>query len=178
MTRPSTRGMTLLELIVALAITLVVATICTQTLRHGWTARTALRRHADALASARAVLLGIAGEIERALPGELRVARRDSHAAPTVEIGNDAPDPVHVSYRVDVTVLRRAEWLRFAVPDHVATEISLLSDVRRFDVHCLADDEWHDVWERQSLPDAVRITLEIENRRLSTVVVPTLGTVS
>ena len=171
----SRRGMTLLELVVAMAVGLLVVAVSSRAVLQSRDARDRVQVESDRLAAARSALLLLMRELEQSRPGDLRVERAPRAAAPRVHAGIDVPEPLLVSYRVrDETLLRR-ERLRFAARDD-SREIALLGGVRAFDVRCLADGEWHASWDRPALPDAYRVRLELEDDvRLATIVVPVTG---
>jgi prepilin-type N-terminal cleavage/methylation domain-containing protein len=172
MSRMSRRGMTLLELVVAMAVGMLVVTVSARALHQSWQAREQVRTEVDRLAAARGAFLLLTRELEQARPGDLRVERRPGLATPRLETGSDVPMPLLVSYQVREQVLRRRERLRFAAHDDTR-DVALLGGVREFDVRCLADGEWHASWDRPALPEAFHVTLELtDDVHLDTIIVP------
>lgn len=172
MSRTSRRGMTLLELVVAMAVSMLVVVVAAQALHQSWETRDHVRAESDRLAAVRGVFLLLTRELEQARPGDLRVERPPGALSPRLETGHDVPTPLLISYQVRDQVLRRRERLRFAARDDTR-DVALLTGVRAFGVQCLADGEWHASWDRPTLPEAFRVTLELsDDVHLATTIVP------
>jgi prepilin-type N-terminal cleavage/methylation domain-containing protein len=166
------RGLTLLELLVAMAVGMLVLTVSAQAVRQSWQTREHVRAESDHLAAARAAFQLLTRDLEQARPGDLRIERRAGTAAPRLTTGADVPAPVLASYRVYDRTLWRRERLRLAVRAD-APEIPLLTGVVDLDVRCLADGEWQATWDRPTLPEAFHVTLQTDDDvRLETIVVP------
>jgi prepilin-type N-terminal cleavage/methylation domain-containing protein len=165
------RGFTLLEAVLALAITALVLAALQGTVGLAAQARARATRVAEREGAARALLVGLAAELEAAL-------------APLAPGGDDrfvvrAPDPGQpwstlrfatlgrgtdvgrlVAYGVEHGTLVRREVGSFAAP-HTSEPpgVPLLDAVDRFRVRCFDGGAWRPVWNAPALPRAVELTL-------------------
>jgi type II secretory pathway component PulJ len=176
------RGSTLLETLVALAITaLIVSALASAVLRTA-NARERATRSADRLASERSALFGITAALEAA-------RRADDAPAFAVDPPADAASPWsalrllasgptddvrRIGYRVASGVLVRRESARLAPADATPPEVSLLDGVTLFRVRCFDGTTWTPTWTSAELPQAVEVTLAVDDGDAlsATVVLP------
>jgi len=173
----SHRGVTLLETLVALALTALVLGALSRSLAGAARSRSAATAESDRLSAARTILLRLAAEIETAV-GEtgivvepedglgpssgsrLRlttVVRSDASSAP-------ASDRRSIAYEVDGAVLLRREWAAPRPTDAAEPEpLSVLAGVRRLAVRCSDGTEWRRAWNAAVLPRAVELVLTIDD---------------
>ena len=165
------RGSTLLETLVALAITaLVVSALASAVLRTA-SAREHATRSADRLASERSALLGITAALEAA-------RRADDDAAFAVDPPADAASPWsalrllaagssddvrRVGYRVASGVLVRREAPRLAPADATPPDVPVLDAVTLFRIRCFDGTTWTPLWASADLPRAVEVTLAVDD---------------
>jgi len=175
----SRRGVTLLETLVALALTALVLGTLSRSLAGAARSRATAGAESDRISAARTVLLRLAAEIEAAVPetgievepdaegvpapgSHLRVTalvRSDARAAP-------ASDRRAISYEVDPAagVLLRRERAAPA-PDHAPQPqpLVVLGGVRRLAVRCFDGTEWRTRWDADTLPRAVELALGVDD---------------
>jgi len=169
------RGTTLLETLLALAITALVLAALT-----GFGARTrAARIHATAAAErvalARTVLLRLTAELESARPAGARVTTALDTGWSTLELTTTtrdaqplpANDAHRIDYRVDASegsaVLVRRESTRPQTTD--PPEDPLLDHIERFRVRCFDGQTWSETWAGGPLPAAVEVQLAFGDGR-------------
>jgi len=177
----TSRGSTLLEALVALAIAaLVLAALSGATVR-ARAARAAATARADQLGAARTVLLRLAGELEAARrpgTGERFTLEPPADGAPPwwsltfptaargpIAGATPAADTSVVSYRIERdadrpgvgTLVRRETSV--PVPASEAPPIPVLAGVRALRVRCLDGAGWHPAWRGDDLPRAVEIAI-------------------
>lgn len=175
------RGSTLLETLVALAITaLIVSALASAVLRTA-NARERATHSADRLASERSALLGITAALEAA-------RRADDDAAFTVDPPADAApfsslrllasgptdDVRRVGYRVAAGVLVRRDAPRLAPTDATPPDVPLLDGVTLFRIRCFDGVTWSPTWASAELPQAVEVRLAVDDGDAlsATVVLP------
>jgi len=175
------RGSTLLETLVALAITaLIVSALASAVLRTAQ-AREHATRTADRLASERSALLGITTVLE--------AARRSDQPTFAVDAPADAASPWsalrllasgpsddvrRLGYRVASGVLVRRELPRLAPADATPADVPLLDGVTLFRVRCFDGTTWTPTWASPDLPQAVEVTIAVDGGDAlgATVVLP------
>jgi len=183
----STRGSTLLEALVALAIAgLVLAALSGATLR-ARAARTEATARADRLGAGRSVLLRLAAELEAARrpgTGERFTLEPPADGAPPwwslsfptaargpVAGSTPAGDTSVVSYRVEpdrarpgVGTLVRHETTA-PVPASEPPGVPMVGGLRALRVRCLDGAGWHAVWQAEDLPRAVEVAIAQDDGR-------------
>jgi len=183
------RGITLLETLVALALTALVLGALSRSVGGAARSRAAATAEADRLSAARTVLLRLAAEVEAAT-GEAAIALEDDpDAGPRLRLttmirtdaaGAPASDRRTIAYEVDPAArLVRREWSA-PRPADAAEPVAVLGGVRRLGVRCAGRDEWRRRWDSSALPRAVELTLAVDDgaggvERLATTVAPALG---
>jgi prepilin-type N-terminal cleavage/methylation domain-containing protein len=173
----SRRGVTLLETLVALALTALLLGTLSRSLAGAARSRAAAGAESDRLAAARTVLLRLAAEIEAAV-GEKAIELEpglgpgsSSRLRVTTTVRTDATifpasDRRTVSYEVDGaagTLLRRE---RTAPPSADAPEpeaLAVLAGVARLAVRCSDGTEWRGRWQSTALPRAVELVLAVDD---------------
>ena len=181
------RGSTLLEALVALAIAaLVLAALSGATVR-ARSARAEATARADRLGAGRTVLLRLAAELESARrpgTGERFALEPPADGAPpwwSLSFPTAARGPIAgstptgdtsvVSYRIerDVdrpgagTLVRRETTA--PIPASEAPAIPVLPGVRALRVRCLDGAGWHPAWQAEDLPRAVEIAISQDDSR-------------
>lgn len=183
------RGSTLLETLVALAITALVLSALASALLRTASARARATRSADRLASERSALLGITAALEAARPAgddpEFAVDPPPDGASPWSALrllaSGPADDVRRIGYRVASGVLVRREAARLALPDATPTDVPLLDAVGLFRVRCFDGETWTASWASADLPQAVEVTLAVDDgaggsdELSATVVLPARG---
>jgi type II secretion system protein J len=183
------RGVTLLETVVALAITAVVLAALHGAMLRAADARARATAAADRVAAARTVLLALAGEltatastrnagaaeplqgveVERsAEPSRPWSALRFTTMARAPVPGAEPASDRHlVGYRVEPDPAR--PWAgrlvrRVAVRPSPAAPpgVPVLDRVRRFTIRCFDGEAWHDDWPPGRVPHAVSIEVGVE----------------
>jgi len=173
-------GFTLLETLVALAVTAVILAALGEVVLRTATARTRATAAADRTGAGRTVLLRLAHEIEAAVP--------------PVAPGTDAPERLVVDTPADrgasstlrfVTLgppatpgasdLHALTYAREVDPQQPGTAAlvrragssaaaqTMLTGIRRFRVRCFDGGAWHDEWEREPLPRAVEVEVDLDD---------------
>ena len=190
----SRRGVTLLETLLALALTALILGTLSRSLAGAARSRSAAGTESDRVSAARTVLLRLAAEIEAAVPEtgmavdpglgpdstpRLRVTalvRSDPGTSP-------ASDRRSISYEVDRTtgVLVRRERAAPAPEAGPPPEpLAVLAGVRRLAVRCFDGTEWRTRWDADVLPRAVEIALGVDDgaggtEELATTIAVALG---
>lgn len=173
------RGFTLLETLVALAITALVLAALGEAVLRVATARTRATAAVDRIPAARTVLLRLAREIEAAVPPGPPEAgpatERFVVEAPRAEDGSSTlrfvtlgppgtgrSDLHSLAYALATAPEQRGTGVlvRRVEP---GTDQPVMSGVHRFRVRCSDGTTWHDAWPPGSLPRAVELELEIDD---------------
>ena len=179
-------GFTLLETLVALAITALVLAALYGAVTRAAAARARATRSAERIAASRAVLLRIAQEIEAALaPTQAGGADRfvavpapdDGPPWSALRLATFAPAPGRadegraVAYDVEPLpgqpgkgALVRREGTRFAppgTPEPLGTP--LLEGIETFRVRCFDGSTWSVAWTMPALPRAVEIAIGVDD---------------
>ena len=182
------RGVTLLETLVALALTALLLGTLSRSLAGAARSRTAAGAESDRISAARTVLLRLAAEIEAAVPETGIVLDPSAGLRVTAVVRSDpgaspASDRRAITYEVDraAGVLVRRERAAPVRDDEPPAEpLAVLAGVRRFAVRCFGDTEWQPRWDVEVLPRAVELVLGIDDgaggvEELSTTVTVALG---
>jgi len=175
------RGFTLLETLVALAVSALVLTALYGAVAATATTRARAMDRAERVAAQRTVLVALAHELEAALAPDPTVAAvsplrfvlvapaADGPSWSELRFATDAADDVRlVGYRVepdghDARLVRRAAS-RFAPPDDPEPPgATALDAVRAFRVRAFDGAAWTTSWTAPALPRAVDITVDIDD---------------
>ena len=174
-------GFTLLETLVALAITAVILAALGEVVLHTATARTRATAAADRTGAGRTVLLRLAREIEAAVPpvapgadaaGERLVVdtpadRGASSTLRFVTLGPPATpgasDLHALTYAREVDPQRPDTAVLVRRAGSSAAAQTMLTGIRRFRVRCFDGGAWHDGWERGPLPRAVEVEVDLDD---------------
>jgi prepilin-type N-terminal cleavage/methylation domain-containing protein len=163
------RGYTLVEVVVALAITALVMTALTGTVTASLRARAAAVVTLDRAAAVRTLLAHLERELTTALP-EGFVVSADPQA---LRFTGGAEPGARLLYTLDGGTLVRRVEPRFAVADAVpGPPVAMLPGVLGFDVRILEHGEWTASWSGRVPPPAVRITLALDDGERFETVVP------
>ena len=190
------RGVTLLETLVALALTALVLGVLSRSLAGAARSRTAATTESERLSAARTILLRLAAEVEAAV-GETGIAvepeagvgaASGSRLRLTTVVRTDASSPAAsdrraVSYEVDpaAAVLVRRERTAPLPADAPEPEpLAVLTGVRRLAVRCSDGAAWRGRWDAAALPRAVELVLHVDDgaggvEELATTVPVALG---
>jgi len=165
----SRRGFTLLETVIALAITAVVLSALYGAVLRAAAGRQRATARADRLAAVRTLMLRLAGEIEAGLPPDDPAGPERFVVSPPSENGppwsalrfaGGGPETRVINYRVESGALVRREASRFAPPDaREPAGIPLVEGVTTFRVRCFDGTAWRTAWTADRLPHAVEITM-------------------
>jgi prepilin-type N-terminal cleavage/methylation domain-containing protein len=168
-------GFTLLETLVALAITALVLSALYGAVSHAAAARARTSERADELAVARGVLLRMTRELEAAVvpqePGTpdrfVVVPAADGASSSNLRFASAGTEIV--GYDVTRDAAGRSALVRRAASRFAAAEtagpvpVPILAGVARFVVRCHDGAEWRDRWDVPTLPRAVEITLGVDD---------------
>jgi type II secretory pathway component PulJ len=169
------RGTTLLETLVALAVTALVLAALAGLVSRAHAARTRATAAADRVAAVRTVLVRMAAELEAARAPGTEVTRDPTRLWSALRFTTTVRDPAPpgvlagdvrlVGYRVEPDgALVRRETARPAPPDAVETDgTALLHGVRAFRVRCFDGTAWVDAWPAGPLPRAVQLDLAVDD---------------
>ena len=167
-------GFTLLETLVALALTALVLAALYGALARAAAARARTSERADELSAARGVLLRMTRELEAAVvprePGtpDRFVVAPAADGAPWSELRFASAGTEVVAYGMGTdgagrrSLVRRAAS-RFAAPETDPSPVPIMAGVARFVVRCHDGAEWRDRWDVPTLPRAVEITLGVDD---------------
>jgi prepilin-type N-terminal cleavage/methylation domain-containing protein len=163
-------GFTLLEVVVALAITATTIGILQRATRDALRARAQLESDVAERGVLRATLVHLVREVGAAVPGTLRIERTPAVPSPLLEFAIDEPNPLLVRYRIADRRLERSTQPRFALAATDPPTI-LLPDVAGLDVRGRDAEGWHETWEASHPPQLLAIALELTSgERLATSV--------
>jgi prepilin-type N-terminal cleavage/methylation domain-containing protein len=170
------RGFTLLETVVALAITALVLTALWGAVARAAAARRRTEERAERTALARGVLLRVAGELAGAVAASDPAAPERFVVVPPAdglpgwsELRFATARAELVAYRVQAEsatrgVLVRRAASRFAPPDAgEPAPVALLAPIRTFGVRCFDGAEWRRSWSVPGVPRAVELTLAVDD---------------
>ena len=157
------RGFTLLETLVALAVTAVILAALAGTLRRAVAARAHATEAADRLAETRAILLRLAHELEAAASSETdRLVLTSGSTLGFTTLAAERGDPRVLAYRVERGALVRQDRSRFA-PSDAGDITTVLDRVRTFHVRCFDGATWTGDWAAPRLPRAVELVLGVDD---------------
>jgi prepilin-type N-terminal cleavage/methylation domain-containing protein len=172
------RGFTLLETLVALAVSALVLGALYAAVGATVTTRARATERAERSAAERSVLVTLAHELEAALapdptaaaavsPFRFVVVAPPADGTPWSQLrfATDAPDDVRlVGYRVEDGRLVRRTASRFAPPDDPEPAgATALNAVRAFRIRAFDGTDWKTSWTAPGLPRAVEVTLGVDD---------------
>lgn len=152
------RGLTLLELLVALGIGVLLLSVAAGIIGRTARAREALATRSRAVAAARGALWLLRDDLAAQRPGTLRIERVAPGAAPTVSLEQDLPEPRELVYRLEHGRLVRLVRDRLRTPERWRRSV-VVTGVRRLDVVALGNEGWRDAWTAPRPPRVLTITL-------------------
>jgi prepilin-type N-terminal cleavage/methylation domain-containing protein len=156
------RGFTLIETLLALAITAVVVAAVGGVVRRAAEGRAAVDQRVEALAGGRLLLGLLADEIEASVPGSFAVEVGESDPGILLALTTSTPDgvPIAVRYRLDGERLLRGTRSPFASGDPPAGE-PVLDGVTTLAVDCFDGKGWAPSWRSKRPPEAVALRLQV-----------------
>jgi len=164
-------GFTLLEVLVALAVTATARVVLQRATTDALRARGRLVADVERRGALRATLVHLLHEVGGAVPGTLRIARTPGASGPVLEFAVEEPAPLLVRYRLDARRLERVAEPRFALGEPREPATVLLPDVAALDVRGGDGDGWRDTWEEPRSPALLALDLELgSGERLATIV--------
>lgn len=165
------RGFTLLEVVVALAITATTVAVLQRATADALRARTRLAADVERRGARSATLVHLVREVGAAVPGTLRISRTPATPSPLLEFALDEPSPVLVRYRLAERRLERSVRPRFALDDAAEPAAPLLPELAGFEVRGRDREGWHETWEASHPPQVVALELVLASgERLATIV--------
>jgi len=167
------RGFTLVETLLALAITAVVVAAVGGVVGRTAEGRAEVQQRIDTLAGGRLLLALLADEIEGSQPGSLAVDAPGGGAL-RFALTTTAPDgtPVRVSYRLAGDRLLRGARSPFAREAAIESD-PVLTGVTALGIECFDGSEWVADWQRRRPPHAVALRLRLAGgETLRTTVIP------
>jgi len=171
---PTARGFTLVETLLALAITAVVVAAVGGVVGRTAEGRAEIEQRVDALAGGRLLLALLADEIEASEPGSFAVDAGDGGLR--LALTTTAPDgsPVRVGYRLDGDRLLRSARSPFAAESaETVARDPVLAGVAALGVDCFDGSEWLARWQGRKPPRAVALRLRLAGgETLRTTVIP------
>lgn len=154
-------GFTLLEAVVALAITAVVLVVLQRATGDAVRARTMLAHRVEERGALRAGLVHLVREVGTAEAGTLRLERVATTGSPVLTFAVEAPAPAVVRYRLVEAGLERTEHPRFALAPPAAPGTLLLAGVRRLDTRVRDRQGWHETWDAPRVPTLLALDFEL-----------------
>jgi general secretion pathway protein J len=153
------RGFTLIETVVALAITAVILTALATAIPAALAARRTATEHLERAATLRAVLV----HLDRELAGALAEGFVVSEPPDAVLRFVGGPEPgLQLLYRVEQGALVRRTAPRGAAPPAPAgPPTALLDGVRACRFAAFDGETWRSTWTTETPPPAVRLTLDL-----------------
>jgi type II secretory pathway component PulJ len=167
-------GFTLLEVVVALAVTATVLVVLQRAVADALRARGILAAETARRGALRAAVVGLANDLGAALPGSFRIERGSPGAPPVLEFAVDEPAPEILRYRVVAERLERTAIPRFALAPRDPPAVPLLSGVRALDVRGHDDEAWRETWDAPTLPVLVAFDLALTTGEHAGTTVPLL----
>jgi prepilin-type N-terminal cleavage/methylation domain-containing protein len=169
------RGFTLVETLLALALTAVVLGAAWRAVTRAAEARADAVARARATADVRGALRALADDVARAEPDGLVAA--PPPAAPLLRWREAEPVPRVVTLALEGDVLMRRERTPFAPPDAPPpAAVPVLRDVRALAVRGFDGVRWTTGWKAARLPRALELGIErTDGSRWTTRVAPLLA---
>jgi type II secretory pathway component PulJ len=154
--RPHDRGFTLLETLVALATTTIVLGALATAVPTALRARTAATARLERATTSRTLLLHLERELSTALPERFLLR---GTPAPRLEFsGGDDPGQ-QLAYGIEHGTLVRRTAPRWSVPEASRPGVTVLEQVSRVELAAFDGTTWHDTWQAETPPTAVRILI-------------------
>jgi prepilin-type N-terminal cleavage/methylation domain-containing protein len=154
--RRGARGFTLLETLVALAVTAVVLTALATAVPAALRANDAARARLDRATAARAFLLHLERELASALAEPCTVA---AEPVARLEFTGGAEPGARLAYTLERGAVVRRTWPRFTAPDPQAAGVPVLDDVAALSLDAWDGRDWLPTWTANRPPEAVRVRL-------------------
>ena len=169
------RGFTLLEVVVALAITATSLAVLQRATADALRARARVETDVQRRGAIRATLAHLLQELARAVPGTLHIARPAATRDPLLEFALDEPAPELVRYRLVEHRLERTTSPRFGLGEASARPLPLLAGVQRLTVRGRDADGWHEAWDDRRVPVAIAFDLTLDSGESFATSVPLLA---
>ena len=166
------RGFTLLEALVALAVTAAVVVVLQRAVADALRARGTLATDVQHRGGVGATLVHLVHELGGAVPGTLRIEPGTAEKTSLLEFAIDEPAPLVVRYRVVAGCLERAVQPRFALGDGLDAPAVMLPDVAALTVRGRDTAGWHERWEETQPPALVSLDLALTSGERGGTVVP------
>jgi general secretion pathway protein J len=163
-----TSGHTLLEVVVALAITAVIMTALATAVTTALRARAAATDALERATSARLAVTLLERELATALPDGFSVTA----APPALRFTGGADPGLRLAYELAGGALVRRAAPRFALDDGAARPIAFVPGVASLELRALDGDAWVPTWSAREPPRAVRIVLALAGGETIESVVP------
>jgi prepilin-type N-terminal cleavage/methylation domain-containing protein len=155
------RGFTLLEAVVALAVTAVVLIVLQRATGDAARARTGLAHQIEERGALRAGLVHLVREVGLAQAGTLRLERAATTGSPVLTFAVETPEPAVVRYRLVEGGLERTEQPRFALAPPAAPGTLLLAGVHGLETRVRDGDGWHETWDAPRAPTLLALEFEL-----------------
>jgi len=154
--RRSAAGFTLLETLVALAITAVLLGALATTVPTALRARAIATARLERATTSRTFLLHLEHELASALAGPFLVA---GAPLPRLQFVGGAEPGEQLAYTLEAGVLVRRAAARWAVPDPSRPSMPVLDQLAGLELRAFDGARWVDTWQADVPPPAVRIRL-------------------
>ena len=162
--RRHARGFTLLETLVALAVTAVVLTALATAVPAALRANEAARAVLDRATAARAFLLHVERELATALAEPCTVA---AEPATRLEFTGGVEPGTRVAYTLERGAVVRRSWPRFTAPDPQAPGVPVLDGIAALSLDAWDGREWLPSWTANRPPEAVRVRLRFADGEIA-----------
>jgi prepilin-type N-terminal cleavage/methylation domain-containing protein len=149
-------GFTLLETLVALAVTAVVLTALATAVPAALRANEAARARLDRATAARAFLLHLERELASALAEPCTVA---AEPATRLEFTGGTEPGARLAYTLEHGAVVRRSWPRFTAADPRTPGVPVLDGVAALSLDAWDGREWRTTWAANRPPEAVRVRL-------------------
>jgi len=160
-------GFTLLETLVALAVTAVVLTALATAVPAALRANEAARARLEQATAARGFLLHLERELTTALAEPVTVA---GAPAPRLEFTGGSEPGTRLAYTLERGAIVRRSRPRFAPPDPQAPGVPVLDGVGALSLDAFDGREWLATWQASRPPEAVRVRLRFTDGETTSAV--------
>lgn len=167
------RGFTLIETVLALAITTVVLAAVGGVVRRAADGRAEVSERVDTLAGGRLLLGMLADELEASEPGSLAI-EMDDDTGIRIDLTTASADgaPVAVRYHLDGARLLRATRSPFAA-DEIIVRDPVLDGIAELGIDCFDGQAWTGSWNDERPPKAIALRLRLTGgETMRTTVIP------